>query len=462
MTKIVQWYVKRFNQRYLFNNCFPWNDGLDLSNSNIWKLYNNKEHYYCRNAPMLIENYMIGKEDSSLEIKIIGEDEYDSNDINLMPFILKLGRFELFDEPRKYPFKNLDSKIIQWIKSHPELVIIWLDYWEAKNITNRFYNIIPGLYEQKSISNIDNKQIWINGTHEFENFQSKWLTITGSNPWITMIYSQDYTKSKRFEQYPLLLDVEKFDSNIFGYFGLQRIGRYRLLSRLYEEIGRDFWHTVGAGKSKEIIDSTDALPQFEQLFYRHIRYADINDLDILCELKKDIQKYCEINVPAPRNNLPDNLQEKYKNYGANPHLEFANKEHFKNIFLNIVSETAADRCGIEDDLICFSEKILKPIYAGRPFIVAANGNYLRELKKLGFKTFDKWWDESYDDPSLSIIESVDRIVSICKMVNEWDDKKVIETFEEMKPILEHNRKVLDEYSSRQPLWLEKVKKLLDK
>jgi hypothetical protein len=45
----------------------------------------------------------------------------------------------------------------------------------------------------------------------------------------------------------------------------------------------------------------------------------------------------------------------------------------------------------------FTEKIAKPMLAGRPFVVLANQHYLKRLKQLGFQTFESVIDESYDN-----------------------------------------------------------------
>lgn len=44
----------------------------------------------------------------------------------------------------------------------------------------------------------------------------------------------------------------------------------------------------------------------------------------------------------------------------------------------------------------YTEKVAKPILAKRPFIVFAGQYYVKNLKSLGFKTFDSIIDESYD------------------------------------------------------------------
>ena len=67
-------------------------------------------------------------------------------------------------------------------------------------------------------------------------------------------------------------------------------------------------------------------------------------------------------------------------------------EDYKRTFISVVTETLVDK-----GTLFFSEKIWKPIMVGHPFMVYGNEGSLKYLKSLGFKTFDKWIDESYDD-----------------------------------------------------------------
>jgi hypothetical protein len=67
-------------------------------------------------------------------------------------------------------------------------------------------------------------------------------------------------------------------------------------------------------------------------------------------------------------------------------------EDFKRTFISVVTETLVDV-----GTLFFSEKIWKPIMVGHPFMVYGNEGSLKYLKSLGFKTFDKWIDESYDN-----------------------------------------------------------------
>jgi hypothetical protein len=59
-----------------------------------------------------------------------------------------------------------------------------------------------------------------------------------------------------------------------------------------------------------------------------------------------------------------------------------------------------------------TEKIVKALAAGHPFIVAANRGFYRDLHNLGFCTFDSIIDESFD----SIDLPQDRMDRICEIV----------------------------------------------
>jgi hypothetical protein len=86
-----------------------------------------------------------------------------------------------------------------------------------------------------------------------------------------------------------------------------------------------------------------------------------------------------------------------------------------------------------------TEKTFKPIVAMRPFmLVAAPGN-LKYLRSYGFRTFGDWIDESYDEESDSTAR-LDKIVGeIAKLCNlSW--VQLMEMYQDMLPILEHNKK----------------------
>lgn len=91
-----------------------------------------------------------------------------------------------------------------------------------------------------------------------------------------------------------------------------------------------------------------------------------------------------------------------------------------------------------DNSLHLTEKIFKPIAIRRPFIlVGALGN-LEYLRSYGFKTFDRWIDESYDeepDPERRIQMVTDQIEKLSKQ-----DIKTV--YAEMQDVLEYNHQHL--------------------
>lgn len=87
----------------------------------------------------------------------------------------------------------------------------------------------------------------------------------------------------------------------------------------------------------------------------------------------------------------------------------------------------------------FSEKTLRVIASGRPFILLAPAGTLRLLKDLGIETFSEYWDESYDlveDPTERLSMVMDQIDMI---LDQTDHRQMLES---MMPILKHNQEAM--------------------
>lgn len=91
-----------------------------------------------------------------------------------------------------------------------------------------------------------------------------------------------------------------------------------------------------------------------------------------------------------------------------------------------------------DHTLFLSEKVFKPIACMHPFIIVGNRGSLKELRKMGYKTFEGFIDESYDD--LPTFERHDAIINSIKKIIAIEDK--LSWYESMRNILEHNREVL--------------------
>lgn len=84
-----------------------------------------------------------------------------------------------------------------------------------------------------------------------------------------------------------------------------------------------------------------------------------------------------------------------------------------------------------------TEKIFRPIVTKHPFILLGCPNNLKYLKSYGFKTFDAWWDESYDqieDP----LERIRAVVKIIKDICAMSTEDLESMLAGMKYVIEHN------------------------
>lgn len=106
---------------------------------------------------------------------------------------------------------------------------------------------------------------------------------------------------------------------------------------------------------------------------------------------------------------------------------------YEETFMSVVTETLVDK-----NTLFISEKIWKPIAIGHPFIILGNKGSLKYLKENGFKTFDKWFDESYDDCE-TMEEKIEIITNTIDLIKNKTVDELTQIREEMKEICEHNR-----------------------
>ena len=120
----------------------------------------------------------------------------------------------------------------------------------------------------------------------------------------------------------------------------------------------------------------------------------------------------------------------------NNKAEVLNKEAHSRTFVNIVNESLTN-----ERSIFFSEKTFKPIFMCQPFILFGNPYSLKKLREMGYRTFDKWWDESYDLET-DFTRRLEKIVSIMIEIASWDLDKLYEITNEMEEVLFHNFNIM--------------------
>jgi len=86
-----------------------------------------------------------------------------------------------------------------------------------------------------------------------------------------------------------------------------------------------------------------------------------------------------------------------------------------------------------------TEKIWRPLLMKTPFIVHGSVDYLKNLRRLGFRTFDNWWNEEYDDYGHDL--RVGKILDLLQHLQDMSIDDLASMYVDMFPTLEHNHRV---------------------
>lgn len=107
-------------------------------------------------------------------------------------------------------------------------------------------------------------------------------------------------------------------------------------------------------------------------------------------------------------------------------------DKFIESFVHVVTET--NYWGRKKHL---TEKIFKPIILKQPFILVGCANNLEYLKSYGFKTFNRWWDESYDNIT-DDIQRMDAIGSLLQSICRQSTSQLESILCDMQETLDYN------------------------
>jgi hypothetical protein len=114
---------------------------------------------------------------------------------------------------------------------------------------------------------------------------------------------------------------------------------------------------------------------------------------------------------------------------------------FLRTYMTLLTESSFTSCQV-------SEKGVKALRYYHPFIAIAGPLYLEMLKEKGFRTFDKYFDESYD----KIFDHRDRMKAVVKLTADLNDsKKLHKIFMDSKEDVIYNSKLCRTFSDYQTI-----------
>jgi len=108
-------------------------------------------------------------------------------------------------------------------------------------------------------------------------------------------------------------------------------------------------------------------------------------------------------------------------------------QDYKQCWFDVVLETLYD-----DPRLHLTEKILRPIACGKPFILAGTHGSLGYLREYGFKTFDGIIDESYDLEPDPVIR-MRKITDTMREIQSWSAEEKHQAQQQLQTITEYNR-----------------------
>jgi hypothetical protein len=109
---------------------------------------------------------------------------------------------------------------------------------------------------------------------------------------------------------------------------------------------------------------------------------------------------------------------------------------YNDFFIDVVAET------YNQGLSFFiTEKTLRPILTKTPFIINGPQGFLSTLKSdYGFRSFDRWWDESYD--SYQNYDRIKKIYQVIDYIDSLSHSDLVSMYKDMQEVLEHNYQTL--------------------
>lgn len=116
----------------------------------------------------------------------------------------------------------------------------------------------------------------------------------------------------------------------------------------------------------------------------------------------------------------------------------ASRKPYEDYFAEIVVETDCVSTA------WITEKVVKNLYIGKPFILMGAPHSLAKLQARGFKTFSNIIDESYDN----ISNNHYRLEAVLTEIDKLATQDVGELHKQILPILSHNRKVYERLVGR--------------
>lgn len=318
-------------------------------------------------------------------------------------YIINIYEPLYFRYNEKIGFRNIDSRILEDVRKGNCKIIITHDvegYSGVENTGNEFDFKI--MHDWALESNINpNDVIYINGNMISEKIAKD----QGSDIKVIPVTVQEaWNNVNKFGNDPIVYNPVDSQYLFLNYCRRPRTHRVYLNACLIREnlfhLGKNSFNALGPWHEKHLTELDPyIMPYVQDLYSKSPLFID-----------KD-NTHNEITVHVPT-------------------------QDYSSTFINIVGETL-----YSSNTLFLSEKTWKPMIVGSPFIIVGSPGVLSWLKSQGFKTFNKWIDESYDN-ELNHAKRFNKIVNIIKEFSNKPIKELVEIRKEMLDTCYHNKQLM--------------------
>jgi len=403
--------------------------------------------------------------------------------------------------PNGHPISNFNGRYLPNSIKYPNNIIDnWnptLKQWYKQLITPElcsdneldphflFYFVNNKKHEYKSVIDIPAGVKYIYPIHVYSMFLYAYYVseisispkvrndVLRGDASIVFIYTTEGDILHFKEKFKNLVDKLKLPKeNVFLFHGDLDASRFVNENYTYVPITELHWwisglsnHTIVADESKIeklYLCYNRTLRDHKLLFLAHLANSNLIDNGIISagifdkEHLHNLNKHIKLSETAEQKLLslsgksPDNK----KFPDDNPAVE-TTKNHYDKTFISVTVETL-------EHTLFFSEKTFKPIMHRHPFIIVGMTGMLKKLKGYGFQTFDKWWDESYDDePTMN--QRIIKIIGILEHLNKLTIGELKNLRKEIKPVLDYNYQLLQTmYDNKDYIYFSEVFKEMQK
>lgn len=141
------------------------------------------------------------------------------------------------------------------------------------------------------------------------------------------------------------------------------------------------------------------------------------------------------------------------------HFEGENDHPMHSCWLSLFEANSTALAHVITETVYFgrrlhlTEKTFKPICLKMPFIMVSSQGSLRYLRSYGFRTFDAFWDESYDDETDDLMR-LEKIADLLASLDAMTDNQRQDLYQAMIPVIEHNFQHFYDGAFESILWRE--------